>query len=360
MKKFYLKLFIFLLPFLTLYFLELFVLPIDYFSFRCWECLKTNYFVNLLGGPFYPNINLNKLEEGDLGARTKWSKKRRVNWVTDSYGFRFDENRKVSKYDIVIVGDSFVVGTGLDQVEMLDNQLSILTGKSVYPYAPYTFNEFMEDERFIKNMPKTVVYAVSEAHIKLEENFLPKNYYRPILRIPPQNVIVLNGLIFIDRVIKQSMLHCSQARIQEYFFMAYKKYVRNEKNYIRNSAIVSSDGGILFHKYEFNYPNISKEKITIFKKRLLGYKSFIENMGSKFIVMPIPSKSTIYYEKVPIPYPDGLSKLTNHVSEIGINIVDVIPYFMNIKNKKIIYQTDDTHLNKYGVFYMAKILSVHL
>ena len=40
MAKFILKLFVFLLPFIAAVFVELFILPIDCFTFRLWEALK--------------------------------------------------------------------------------------------------------------------------------------------------------------------------------------------------------------------------------------------------------------------------------------------------------------------------------
>lgn len=346
-----------MLPFLIAYILELFVLPIDFFTFRCWEALKIGYFVDALGGPFYPNMRLSRIEVGDIGSKTIWGEKKHVTWVTDSYGFRFDEKNKVDNYDIVIVGDSFVVGTSVSQEDMLDRQLSKLTGKSIYPYAPYKFNEFMEDNRFIGNMPSVIIYAISESYIRTEDDFLPDDYYRSILRCPPKNYFIRGITVSLDRFSKQIMIYFYQSRAQELLFKIYKRYIKKEKIYVRNSAIVSRDGEILFHNYEFKSPAITKEKTAILCKRLIGYKSFVERNGSRFIVIPIPFKSTIYYDRVPMQYPEGLEIFINTAISKGLNVVNIIPEFLNVKNKRMLYQKDDTHLNNHGIFVLSNILA---
>ncbi|MGB9628950.1 MAG: hypothetical protein ACPL6D_09830, partial [Thermodesulfobacteriota bacterium] len=131
MKRFSLKLALFLLPILTALTVELFVLPMDFFTFRVWEAIVVRKFKNLFTGPFYPNINLTKVEEGDLTHHTKFSKKKKVKWITDRYGYRKINTN--GPFRIVIAGDSNIAGSGLSQEEtlseVLENQLKV----KVYP-----------------------------------------------------------------------------------------------------------------------------------------------------------------------------------------------------------------------------------
>ena len=114
MKKFIFKLSVFLGPFLVALALELFVLPIDFFTFRVHEALVVRKFRNILGGKFYPNRNLLKEEEGDLGHHTKYAFKRTVQWFTDSRGYRKKESGQL-KYEVVIIGQSETFGASLTQ-----------------------------------------------------------------------------------------------------------------------------------------------------------------------------------------------------------------------------------------------------
>ena len=67
-----------LFPFLILQLLELFVLPLDFFTFRVWEAALGTPF--LYPGPFYPNIHIKKTRDTaiviDLGTRAKFRQSR--------------------------------------------------------------------------------------------------------------------------------------------------------------------------------------------------------------------------------------------------------------------------------------------
>ncbi|MDI7259530.1 MAG: hypothetical protein QME90_06390, partial [Thermodesulfobacteriota bacterium] len=88
MKKILFKSALFLLPFFLSIFIELFILPIDLFTFRVWESLVVRKYRNILAGPFYPNMEITKIEEGDLAHHTRFAVKKEVQWITDRYGFR--------------------------------------------------------------------------------------------------------------------------------------------------------------------------------------------------------------------------------------------------------------------------------
>ncbi|MFZ5564255.1 MAG: hypothetical protein ACOZBW_09395, partial [Thermodesulfobacteriota bacterium] len=64
MKNYGLKYLLFFLPFATVIAVEVFVLPIDFFTFRVWEALVASDSYGILKGPFYPNMTIRKTEEG--------------------------------------------------------------------------------------------------------------------------------------------------------------------------------------------------------------------------------------------------------------------------------------------------------
>src|SRR5713226_1304628 len=123
MKSFVARVFVFLLPCLLAQALELFILPIDYFTFNVWVALKTRRFETLIRGEFYPNMTVSKVEVGDISPHSRFAVPKHVTWFTDRYGFR-KKNNQVARYEIVIVGDSYVGGSSLTQDDMLSEVLS--------------------------------------------------------------------------------------------------------------------------------------------------------------------------------------------------------------------------------------------
>src|SRR5258706_14712801 len=114
------------LPFLGTLFLELFVLPVDLFTFRVWEAaLATPY---RYPGAFYPDLHVKKLKEyGDHYREGDPNKVRAkaVEWHIDGYGWRNrPEIERRKNYDVVVLGDSNIVGSFLDQHDTLTEALS--------------------------------------------------------------------------------------------------------------------------------------------------------------------------------------------------------------------------------------------
>jgi hypothetical protein len=141
------------LPFLLAQVLELFVLPIDFFTFRVWEAaLAVPY---RYPGAYYPNLHLKKAREfgdhyreGDPGK----VQSKPVEWFTDAYGYRNrPEMERKSSYDAVVLGDSNIVGSFLDQKDTLTEVMSARSGKTVYSYSIGAdhISLFFSDPRFV-------------------------------------------------------------------------------------------------------------------------------------------------------------------------------------------------------------------
>src|SRR4030042_2635750 len=165
MRRFIVKLILFLSPFFLVLLIELFVLPLDYFTFRVWEAVVVRKFKNILPGPFYPNREITKMEEGDLGHHFRFALRRRVKWGTDCYGFR-KKNMDVRRHPVVIVGESNIAGSSLTQEEILSEVLEKRLNVSVYPYAPVGgINSFLKDKRFIENFPDILIFTRVEREL---------------------------------------------------------------------------------------------------------------------------------------------------------------------------------------------------
>ena len=159
MRKFLFKSNLFLLPFFLALCLELFILPIDFFTFKVWEAIVVWKYRTFFAGHFYPNMEIAKIEEGNLAPHTRFAIKKKVRWMTDRYGYR-KQNTDLQKHKIVIIGESNIAGSSLTQEEILSEVLEVQLKVSVYPYAPVGgINSFLRNKRFVENSPDIVIFA---------------------------------------------------------------------------------------------------------------------------------------------------------------------------------------------------------
>jgi hypothetical protein len=215
MKKFLLKTLLFLSPFVVALGLELFVLPIDFFTFRSYEALIVRKFHNMIPGKFYPNMTLVKEEEGDLGHHTKYSLRRTVEWITDSYGYRKKGSDRL-KYEVVIIGQSETFGACLTQDDMLSEVLQKQLNLGVYPFAPAGVNAFLREKRFNLHPPKIVIFSCVDKRalfvaepIKIQSRgkwVLYKTVQDSFRRLKEYRRVQSIGVI-LDRLCKMNMVH---------------------------------------------------------------------------------------------------------------------------------------------------------
>src|SRR5438105_2040365 len=121
MRKIILSSLLLALPFLLLFPLEIFVFRIDAFTFRPWEALR---YVGATDGFFYENIHLKTTEYGIQYRYGQINPPRHNEWWTDRFGFRNRPQAPDARYDIVVVGDSNIVGSYLDQSETIAEVLA--------------------------------------------------------------------------------------------------------------------------------------------------------------------------------------------------------------------------------------------
>lgn len=172
-----------LLPFALLIALELFVLPLDTFTFRIWEAALASPY--RYPGPFHPNLEVTKSSEfGDfyrLGDPTRVGSKP-VKWYTDNFGWRNrPEVESKAKYDIVVLGDSNVVGTFLDQRDTIAEALSRRGNLTAYSYsiAHDHISLFFSDPRMVGKSPELIVVESKVVNWIANDSYLSNFRERP-------------------------------------------------------------------------------------------------------------------------------------------------------------------------------------
>jgi alginate O-acetyltransferase complex protein AlgJ len=222
MKKFIVKSLLIFSPFLVAIAIEVFVLPIDFFTFRVYEALR----MKCLPGKFYPNMEITKIEEGDSAAHTRFAYKRKVTWITDRYGYR-KQNTNREKHEIVIIGDSHTVGSGLTQEDILSEVLEKRLRAGVYPLAPASLSTLLKDSRFKRHPPDIVILERKEIRIpllppvKVSAKKTPTALERQLGEIEDrlENWICGNRFnqvakVYLDRICKENMLFYLRASLR--------------------------------------------------------------------------------------------------------------------------------------------------
>jgi hypothetical protein len=301
-------------------------------------------------------MKIEKIEKGDLAPHTDLAVTKKVIWETDKYGFRTSGTK--TAYDIVIVGDSNITGSGLTQEDTLSEMLERRLGLSVYPYAPSTIENFLRDKRFVSDMPKIVIFssierslpdlkapALSdlEAETKPSKNIFSSAMERFKSDTPLTSLVNLFDQSFDPRIIEyllRQITHVSPPPLYKY-----------------------ASGNTLFLQGDAANADIPAAQVQEVADSIERYSDAFKQIGARMIFLPIPNKENIYYEMLPSKKkPLFLGDLISEVRARGIDIVDLQEYFRNAyeKNGQALYHADDTHWNASGVNIAADAIADYL
>ena len=353
MKKYGIKYILFFLPLIIAVGIELFVLPIDYFTFRVWETLSAKRSFGILKGPFYPNMILLKSEKGgDLAPHSGCSvEKKDILWITDQYGYR-KANMPVKRFPVILVGDSNSAGGGLTQENMFSEVLEKKLHKGVYPIAPNSLKDVFNHGLLKQSPPDIVILESIERAIVTLTLRLPKD--KDFEKLSLWNKIFLdiqlNGFIQsiaikIDRILKANMINYFRARINKNVFPD-----------IKGSG--TAECPILFLQGATANKEVSAETINTVAQNIKRSSDFFTSRGIRFIFLPLPNKENIYYQQLGTPKPLFLENLISKLKEINVEVVDTQKAFDQITNNSdtVLYHRDDTHWNAEGVKVAANLL----
>ena len=351
MKKFISTLAVFLSPFLIAIIIEICFLPVDFFTFRTWEAISGSAYYKKALGPFYPNIQIDRIEEGDLAHHTPYAVKKEVRWITDKYGYRKQNSMK--RNEIIIVGDSNAVGSGLSQEEILSEVLEKKINRHVYPYAPAGFKSYFYEKRFLDNPPDVVIFQIIEReiislqspHIPNQKLFVWINRLRETIREFHLQPVA----IFLDRAfIKMNMLNYLKASIKP----------KEVRGIIGKGEI--EEKRMIFLQGKSAHAEISLSQIAQIIKTLKQYASLFREKGIRFIFVPIPNKETIYYRNIPALKKRSffLSHLINELKKTDVEYLNTLELFNSASQsgQKLLYFSDDSHWNAKGVELVSQLL----
>ena len=352
LRTFATKLLLFLAPFFALLLVQQFVLPPDYFCFRCWEAMSPSWRVaRFMPGPFYPLTRMQKTEQGDLAYYTPYAVKKEVVWQTDRYGFRNqDDSNPV--FDVVIVGDSNGVGTGLTQSETLSEVLARESGLRVYTYASSNnaVVPFLAEKRFRDAPPRIVVLQCVERMIGSLNAGVASAEVREHPLYGAATVSLLRG---IDRCAKMPVFHYSRARTRELLRDGIDTMLGKSTNEsaLPYGSVWANDRSMIFI-HGSGYRELGPGEVERAAQNIVTLRQLIEARGSRFIFLPIPEKANVYHAK----FGDGrkpvyLPALQQRLKELGVPFVPMQEAFENARESapELLFLFDDTHWSPRGV-----------
>jgi hypothetical protein len=310
-------------PFLIFGAMELFVLPIDAFTFRVWEAARNlnPYFQ----GPFLPNLHVRKVEGGDLRLPNGPTKE--VEWFTDSFGYR-NRPRSIERYDVVAVGDSHFVGAFLDQRNTFEETLERHCDCLVYNHAyngPGDLATYLKQERFARSPPSLVLMDFRPIDL-----YVPARRYPPIPDEPPSPPAMgpawrTTMETVHARFMKKAAINWSRAKLGlAITAIPYSKAL--ESRPISSEELASVNGS---------------KAATIFA----GYKKLVEARGSRFAMFLVGAEPAVE---------DGLRPIFN---KLGIDLLS----FPRVKDPHAAYfQTADSHWTERGTEAAASVVAAYL
>ncbi|GJM08776.1 MAG: hypothetical protein DHS20C11_10520 [Lysobacteraceae bacterium] len=313
------------------------------------------------------NASIEQPSVGDLGAMSgqpDWRVHKTIEFETDLAGFR-NSNRVDSARSVVVLGDSFAVGSGITQDLAWPEKLGPLLGREVVnlaiPSSPWMSlaNFWYESDR-IGGFEQADVVLLLFAGNDLDEPYGKRRSFGSGKFTPPwwkkwqirlenlQRRCALDKLIMMATVADeygdqvQSVSRGGSSPIL--FFKPYVERAVRQTSDIENHGNFSDLADIL---------------------RALANK--VRRHGGRLTVVNVPSKVEIYPEFVGREYqPQAFGQvLAPVVAEIGAAWLDIGPALRHEAQRRgasgdLLWWPDDTHWNADGHQLVAQLVAQHL
>jgi len=324
-----------ILPLVVLYAIEV-MLPSTSFTFRVWEAIGSKS--GFLLGPFYPNIDINYIEVGDLVPHSEFAIEKEVFWKTDKLGYRNDSF--IATPDILLIGDSNTAGGSLSQEETLTHHLKQATGLAVYNLAPADMNTYISfKNEGVFTTPRLIIYSCIE---------------RAIPDLPP-----------IDERVRRKYLDIRLNPLFQFLTVQFDKlYKGNSLEYLKartlglgRQAIQSPNGeDMFFIQGAGAVLDTEGDLLNQASARINSYKIYCNSIGCEFVFMAIPNKETIFWELAGLErQPTFVDRLNQKLNSEGTKTIDAVRVFDTLLKQGIVpYHYDDSHWNIYAVKAVAK------
>ena len=333
-----------------------------------------SYKKNVNSKIFMPHGDIYAIDSGLNKKRDLIKEPRQQEFITDNYGIR-NNISEIKDAEIILVGDSFIAGTGNTQEYIPANILSELTNKKVASLS-YGGLEPSHYEKFISNFLKIIkkdakIYVFyfagndftitksssnnkeidNSKYIQWHGYVLPK--FSGKIRIAYER-LERNKDKFLLKVLPGKNYFLKTIRAKSH--LMYRKFFQTIHN--TNSPIkyfkISNETVGFYHDNNFN-PN-HKHQTYIFKDQRV-----LNRINGIFL---IPSKALVYSSYIETKINQGNSRILyleskyyNHkipVYNLSKILQNKVEYYL--KNNQFLFWKDDTHWNKNGILESMKFV----
>jgi hypothetical protein len=295
-------------------------------------------------------------EIGDLGYKT-WNRAlqspRPTVFTTDRWGYR--NARDIDSPEVVVIGDSFVAGSGLSDDETVTQRLAAHLGAPVYNFASEELNApalFLRDERFATRPPKVVIWAPVARGIAARPLFFEGSRTpaaerdRAALAHARRHLARWGATLAaaVDRLNRDNGL----VRESRFALQGLLARVRPDPRTRRLPSgetvlALGLDEQQLLATPEERRVDHCIEMVTILARGL-------ERAGVRFLFSPIPEAGSIYpelyapRERRAMPAVSFLDRLIAGAAEQGVEVVDLREVYRTAR-APYLYLPDDSHWN---------------
>ena len=330
--------------------------------------------------------NVKSLKEGYgdiaiMSGLTEYKETRTIKFETDDLGFRNRKDQRLKQNDMILLGDSFGVGSGTHQDSTTHAFLEEETQKSIYnlsfpgyPIAGVT-NLVLEYPKLTLNQNPQVVWLIFTG------NDLP-------FAGATTKYDKLNKALASDdpnNLLEKNILKLWKYKLGSYLkTSAYQRLIRSifgreqmRTNADRHVTIKTLEDGrkVMFMKNYIAAANMSEDSIgrraglDKYKHAFEVAASFCENNGMNLNVFLVPTKYEVYREffNEEGGTPSGFSKILENIcSDLGIAYFDTSEKLFDearsiFENSgELLFWRDDTHLNVLGSKKLAQIIATSL
>lgn len=290
---------------------------------------------------------------GDLAAIAVTDEKiqklremRDIRFRTDKFGYR--NHAEMESADLLLIGDSFVVGTGVDEREYLSAQLDEM-GISNYNLGHNgDIQEYLESQAWLKNQPNAPATKATVLFAFEGNDFMHSNY-----------CVQAQGSLGFVRTLHRRMKELHLSRYLAAIFARLTMRDGSSAESAVESLDISDNQKALFMRDYILAANANEYDVSCLKSLLTKHKTSLSH------IYFIPTKFRTYAPLLPQKYIDlqpvspFSQALAAIADELGIAFTDLTERFQdaareNLKEGKLIFWRDDTHWNQYGIRITAE------
>lgn len=286
-----------------------------------------------------PNTTNTLDSHGDLGAmlgNSDYQIKRSIIFTTDTLGFRNQPGQHIQNNKIILLGDSYVMGSGVDQGQMtsfLLNEQGINTYNLGFPGGiDKSVQRYLQFKPMIKTDEDFKVYFILFEGNDWDENCYP-------LDIEPR----LTSWELIQN--KMTSFRKRSPIRQLYTRLLYTDYDPNKKKLVEIDNERTSN--LLFLPYleqdSLKYQDL--DRYACFKASIEKLNNQVRKDGGELIVLSVFSKES-YINSVQFhPFDETFKTIA---SELNIDFISTRELFDPKNDTKYCWWLDDTHWNNHG------------